>query len=305
MRFCRFLIGIAILSLTFSGLTCGRKEIQRSRDDFVYLSFNIFVFEATQAKEKLEFTPFPTVVSTRVIDQVFQEAEQYFESLKSISSFNRLMLLKSFTQKMKLSKTKPLKIEAVKTISSTSEDSYQVNITPWQLEEEIVQLRVVVKKGGELFFTTDVSAPMDKSVIIGRMMEGTQKAVLVTSSVEEEKDSSVIASLDAAESIYLPEVTKPVKMDSKPVPLNDIYPLYPKSAKREGVEGTVWLRVLVSEKGDVVDAVVLKSVRKDLDQAALENAWKIEYQPATSQGQPIPVWKVYSITFNLGYSEDQ
>ena len=305
MRFCRFLIGIALLYLVFFNLTCGKKEIQRSREDFVYLSFNIFVFEATQAKEELEFTPFPTVVSTRVIDQVFQEAEQYFESLKSISSFNRLMLLKSFTQKMKLSKTKPLNIEAVKTISSTSEESYQVSVTPWQLEEEIVQLRVVVKKGGEIFFTTDVSAPMDKSVVIGRMMQGTQQAVLVTSSVEEEKDSSVIASLDAAESTYLPEVTKPIIMDSKPVPLNYIHPPYPKSAKREGVEGTVWLRVLVSEKGDVVDAVVLKSVRKDLDQAALESAWKIEYQPAISQGQPIPVWKVYSITFNLGYSEDQ
>jgi TonB family protein len=209
------------------------------------------------------------------------------------------MLKKSFTQKMKLSKTKPLKIEAVKTISSTSENGYQVDITPWQMEEEIVQLRVAVKKGGELFFNTDISSPMDKSVVIGRMIGETNKALLVTSSVVEEKDSSIISSLDNAESTFIPELNKPVQMDSKPVPLDYIHPLYPKSAKSDGVEGTVWLRVLVSENGDVVDAVVLKSLRKDLDKAALENAWEIKYQPAISQGKPIPVWIVYSITFKL------
>ena len=299
MKFYRFFIGIVFLSLAFFCLICGRKEIQRSRSDFVYLSFNIFVFEATQAEEKLEFTPFPTAVSTRVIDKVFHEAEGYFESLKSVSSFNQLMLKKSFTQKMKLSLTKPLKIEAVKTISSTSENGYQVDITPWQMEEEIVQLRVAVKKGGEFFFNTDISSPMDKSVVIGRMMDQTNKALLVTSSVVEETDSSVILTLDTAKSTFVPELNKPIKMDSEPVALDYIHPHYPKSAKKDGIEGTVWLRVLVSENGDVVDAVVLKSLREDLDKAALENAWEIKYQPAISQNRPIAVWIVYSSTFKL------
>jgi protein TonB len=300
MRFYRFLIGITLLCLAFLNLTCGKKEIQRSQDDFAYLSFSIFVFEATHAeKQQLEFNPFPTVVSTRVIDQVFQEAEQYFESLKSLSSFNNLMLLKSFTQKMKLSKTTPLSIEAVKTIPSSSESGYEVKIIPQQLEQERVQLRVVFEKGGELFFTTDVSAPIDKSVVVGRMMEGTQKAILVTSSVEEIRDSTVIQSLDVAESTPAPELTKPVILDSKPVPLEYTEPPYPVSALKQGIEGTVWLRVLVSEKGDVVDVEVLKSVHKDLDQAVVKKAWDIKYIPAKSQGKPIPVWRLYSMMFML------
>jgi TonB family protein len=299
MRFYRFLIGITFLGVVFFNLTCGKKEIQRSQDDFVYLSFSIFVFEATQAEEKLEFNPFPTVVSTRVIDQVFQEAEQYFESLKSLSSFNRLMLLKSFTQKMKISKTTPLSIEAVKTIPSSSESGYDVKIIPQQLEQERVQLRVVFEKGGELFFATDVSAPIDKSVVVGRMMEGTQKAILVTSSVEEITDSTIIVSLDAAESPPVSELTKPVILDSKPVHLEYEDPKYPASARREGIEGTVWLRVLVSEKGDVVDVEVLESAHKDLDQAVVKKAWDIKYTPAKSQGKPVPVWRLYSVTFNL------
>lgn len=293
MRFYRFLILIVLVSLFLSGLFCGKKEIRRSGEDFIYLRFNIFVFEATQAEEKLEFTPFPTIISTRVIDQVFKKAEQYFESLKSLSSFNSYLLLSSFTQKMKLLKTTPLKMEAVKKSSSTPESEYEVKIMPQQLEQEMVQLRVAVQKGGKLFFTTDVSAPMDKSVVIGRMMEETQKALLVTFSVEEEKDSSAVVSPDTT------ELTPPIRMQSKPIPLDYVDPVYPESARRERLEGTVWLRVLVSVNGDVVDAVVIKSLREDLDQAALENAWKIKYRPAKSLGNPIPVWIVYSVTFRL------
>jgi protein TonB len=122
---------------------------------------------------------------------------------------------------------------------------------------------------------------------------------MVSFSVEEEKDSSALMSLDIAKSASIPELTKPIIMDSKPVALEYTLPAYPESARKERLEGTVWLRVLVNEKGDVVDAVVIKSLRKDFDQAALENAWKIKYAPAVSQGKVVPVWLVYSATFKL------
>jgi TonB family protein len=300
MKFYKLFVLIAILGILLSGLFCGKKEIQRSREDFIYLSFNVFVFEASQAEEKLEFTPFPTIVSTHVIDQIFKDAEEYFEALKSLSIFNRFLLLTSATQKMKLLKDTPLKIEALRKSSSTAESGYEVEITPQEVMHKEVQLRVAVKKGGKLFFTTDVSAPMNKSVVIGRMMEKTKKAVMVSFSVEEEKDSSAMMSLDIAKSASIPELTKPVIMDSKPVALEEYtHPAYPESARKERLEGTVWLRVLVDEKGDVVEAVVIKSLRKDFDQAALGNAWKIKYAPAVSQGKVVPVWLVYSVTFKL------
>lgn len=299
MKYCRVLILIALLGFSFSGLICGKKEIQRSREDFVYLSFNVFIFEATRAQEKLEFKPFPTIVSTHVIDQIFRDAEQYYESLKSLSAFNRFLLLTSLTQKMKLLRTSPLEIEAVKKSSSTAEGSYQVEIIPQRIEEEMVQLRVAVQKEGQLFFTTDVSAPMDKSVVIGRMMEESPKALLVTFSVEEEKDSSVMADLDTAEVTSSLEPATIMEVDSEPLPLEYVHPAYPESARKEGFEGTVWVRVLVDENGDVADAVVIKSARQDLDQAGLESAWKVKYEPAKSQGKPVPVWIVYSMTFKL------
>jgi protein TonB len=299
MKFCKILIVVVLLGLSFSGFICGKKEIQRSREDFVYLSFNVFIFEAARAEEKLEFTPFPTIVSTNAIDQIFRDAEQYYESLKSLSAFNRFLLLTPLTQKMKLLRTSPLKIEAMRKSSSTAESGYEVEIIPQRMEEEMVQLRVAVQKGGKLFFSTDVSAPMDKSVVIGRMMEQSQKALLVTFYMEEEKDSSVMLGLDTAGLASSPEPTQAIQMDSEPIPLDYVHPAYPESARREGVEGTVWVRVLVDESGDVANAVVIKSAREDLDQAALESAWKVEYRPAKSQGKPVAVWMVYSITFKL------
>jgi len=299
MKLHRISVLILLLSLSFCGFFCGKKEIQRSREDFVYLRFNVFIFEAAQAEEKLEFTPFPAIVSTHIIDQIFRDAEQYYESLKSLSAFNRFLLLTSLTQKMKLLKTTPMTIEAMETSSSNAEGGYEVEIIPQQVEEEMVQLKVAVEKGGKLFFTTDVSAPMDKSVVIGRMMEESQKALLVTFSVQEEKDSSVMVGLDAAEPSSPPELTKHEEMEAKPVALEHVHPTYPESARGEGLEGTVWLRVLVDENGAVSQAVVIKSVREDLDQAALQSAWKIKYAPAKSQGKPVAVWMVYSITFEL------
>ena len=299
MRSHKIPILIVLLSLCFSGLLCGKKEIQRSREDFVYLSFNVFIFEAAQAEEKLEFTPFPAIVSTHVIDQVFRDAEQYYETLKSLSTFNRFLLVTSLTQKMKLLKSTPLQIEAMKQNSSTVEGDYEVEIIPQQMEEEMVQLRVAVEKGGKLFFTTDVSAPVDKSVVIGRMMDESQKALLFTFSVEEEKDTLVIFGLDNPELPPPVDQAEPIEMDSKPVALEEVRPDYPESARREGLEGTVWLRVLVDEKGSVVEAVVIKSVREDLDQAALESAWKVRYTAPRSKGEAVPVWVVYSVTFQL------
>jgi len=299
MRFHKIPILIVLLGLCFSGLLCGKKEIQRSKEDFVYLSFNVFIFEAAQAEDKLEFTPFPAIVSTHVIDQVFRDAEQYYETLKSLSAFNRFLLVTSLTQKMKLLKSTPLQIEAMKQNSSTVEGDYEVEIIPQQMEEEMVQLRVAVEKGGKLFFTTDVSAPVDKSVVIGRMMDESHKALLFTFSVEEEKDTLIMFGLDNPELPPPVEPAEPMEMDKTPVARDHAPPDYPESARREGLEGTIWLRVLVDQNGKVAQAVVIKSVREDLDQAALENAWKVEYTPAKSKGEPVPVWVVYSVTFKL------
>jgi protein TonB len=75
---------------------------------------------------------------------------------------------------------------------------------------------------------------------------------------------------------------------------------YPASAVTDGVEGTVRLRVLVGETGDVLEVEVTESSGdRRLDIAAEEfvRAWR--YRPAVQDGQPRRVHTYAKVTFEL------
>jgi protein TonB len=78
-------------------------------------------------------------------------------------------------------------------------------------------------------------------------------------------------------------------------------PDYPIAALREGVEGTVLLRVLVDETGKPVQVVVLKSSgSRLLDNAAREHvlaAWR--FHPAQRDGHAIQAWAQVPVKFSL------
>jgi protein TonB len=76
---------------------------------------------------------------------------------------------------------------------------------------------------------------------------------------------------------------------------------YPSRALRQRVEGTVELSILVDERGVVTDAQVVTSAggRAGLDEAAMENARKRKYRPATKDGVPVKVWMPLRVQFKL------
>ena len=66
-----------------------------------------------------------------------------------------------------------------------------------------------------------------------------------------------------------------VEFDKAPDPVDGFQSLfknvnYPKSAKKDGVEGIVFVSVVIGIDGSVTDLEITESVRKDLDQAAME-----------------------------------
>ena len=72
---------------------------------------------------------------------------------------------------------------------------------------------------------------------------------------------------------------------SKPRALNRIVPVYPRSARRRGREGVVTLEILVSDTGNVSEAVVVAgSGHKDLDSAAVSAVRSARFAPATEDG---------------------
>ncbi len=98
-----------------------------------------------------------------------------------------------------------------------------------------------------------------------------------------------------------PPVSKPAP-DSGPMAANArTIPPYPPQAARMGREGTVTLKLLISDTGNVSAAeIVSSSGYTDLDQAAaswVQDHWK--YKPALRAGQPVAGSTQVSVTFSL------
>lgn len=99
----------------------------------------------------------------------------------------------------------------------------------------------------------------------------------------------------------LPHRGEFVPYDQPPVPVNAIQPAYPGLERRAGIEGDVWLEVLVDGEGKVRDVVITvkSSVNEGFRQAAMEAAYETIWKPAVSNGQPVPVWITYKVAFRL------
>jgi protein TonB len=77
-------------------------------------------------------------------------------------------------------------------------------------------------------------------------------------------------------------------------------PTYPPSARRQGIEGTVRVRVLVGPDGKVIQALVVKTSGDDaLDAAALEAVVDWRFEPAQLDGEPVRSWASVPIAFKL------
>jgi protein TonB len=75
---------------------------------------------------------------------------------------------------------------------------------------------------------------------------------------------------------------------------------YPSAAQEEGVEGTVKLKVLVSETGSVAEVqVVSSSGNRRLDVAAKEWVANWRYRPAVQDGKPRRVYTSAVVEFEL------
>ncbi|MCU0244899.1 MAG: energy transducer TonB [Acidobacteria bacterium] len=82
--------------------------------------------------------------------------------------------------------------------------------------------------------------------------------------------------------------------------VKQVAPVYPETARQARVEGVVILEARADEKGDVVDARVLRSVPA-LDKAALAAVKQWKYEPMVIDGKPRPV--VFTVTIRFALDE--
>jgi protein TonB len=84
-----------------------------------------------------------------------------------------------------------------------------------------------------------------------------------------------------------------------PRALKTVDPVYPSSAQRLGVEGSITVNALIDEKGNVIDTGILKGIQDDngLGKAAETAVKKWKFQPAKKGGVNVKVWKPFIIVF--------
>jgi periplasmic protein TonB len=90
------------------------------------------------------------------------------------------------------------------------------------------------------------------------------------------------------------------EIDSPLTPVVQMHPIYPVMAKRQGIEGWVKVRFLVTETGRVEKVSILDAdPQKIFDHAVIQcvNAWR--FKPGTVEGIPVNVWAETIVRFEL------
>jgi protein TonB len=86
--------------------------------------------------------------------------------------------------------------------------------------------------------------------------------------------------------------------DQPPRLLSIVQPVYPQRAFVEKIQGVVLLRILIDDRGRVVEARVLESV-PPLDAAAVAAVMQWRFQPARVHGRPVPTLANAPIRFRI------
>ncbi|MFQ5823844.1 MAG: energy transducer TonB [bacterium] len=75
---------------------------------------------------------------------------------------------------------------------------------------------------------------------------------------------------------------------------------YPEIARKVGIEGRVIVHVLVSEKGEVIQTKILKSLgHSGCDEAAVTAIRSVKWKPALQRDKPVKVWVSIPVIFKL------
>lgn len=90
-----------------------------------------------------------------------------------------------------------------------------------------------------------------------------------------------------------------IPVEKQPVPVKQVKPDYPEIAQRAGVEGTVWVKILVDKEGKAKRAIIMKSDAEIFNDAAIAAAKQWVFTPALMNNGPVAVWAAIPFRFKL------
>jgi TonB family protein len=82
--------------------------------------------------------------------------------------------------------------------------------------------------------------------------------------------------------------------------LHMVQPEYPPAELLDGIEGDVWLEILVNEDGRVEDAWVLTALGpKNFEYSSLSAVRQFRFKPPIVNGKPVQMWIRFHVFFRL------
>lgn len=167
----------------------------------------------------------------------------------------------------------------------------------------------VAKKQVQVKVTQEIAPPSfalpeavpDEEVVEDFVVVSQEQLAEISSPVLGEGEGGGDIVVDIPIEDYIPAPDEFVPVEEQPVALKLENPTYPAMAKKAGIEGDVWVKVLVDKSGDVRDAIIYISsgANAGFEEAAMEAAKKGKWKPAMQNKQPVAVWVAYKIEFKL------
>ena len=112
--------------------------------------------------------------------------------------------------------------------------------------------------------------------------------------IGEEIDYYIVSSSVKADKAHLLEF-----FDVPPRTITTVVPAYPEEERKEGIEGTVSLRLLIGRDGLVQDVEIAKSLSIVFDSLAVTAVKRSVFSPAKREGKPVAVWYYFPVRFVL------
>ena len=118
------------------------------------------------------------------------------------------------------------------------------------------------------------------------------------------KDGSTFATTIGNDGDVIDEKVFYVAVEQMPEPIGGIIAIqkniiYPEIAKREGVEGRVYIKAFIDSTGIVAKAEIIRGIGAGCDEMAMEAVKKVRFTPGKQRGRPVNVQVTVPILFKL------
>lgn len=329
------LLGLTLIlgAAVVIGMTADISAGDRPEQSLV--TIKTYIFSGSTGEAPLSFPMYPSM-SMAVLEETIADAETYTGKLKSLYAFSQYRLLDRVTTYARLTGRSNAVANPLKKTEADKTGPWQVHVDNFSWDPDgRLQMMVKITNNKTPFLESHVSVKPGSSVVLGRYAdEHMGQAVFVV--VAPEVEVEVAPKLDAVNIKDLmsepfggaerksglpppekrelqapspcgetienaPGINDFVAVSKMPELLTEQVPKYPETAEKEGAQGKVWLRSLISKEGTVLKSCVVRSSgRDDLDQAAVEASRNYRYTPALDEkGNPVLIWVAFQVVFAL------